>query len=267
MERSKVIFWIVMSLASVSIVYWVGFRPPVDGPAPTGPDPNVVIEPNKPVDANAPSEPNAPADPNAASEPNEPAEPMEMINLKDVEMKNVMEKLARWTGKTIIPADEAMKQKITIYAPEKMPRSKALAKIYSALQMKGITAETADDTIFLRPIADIKLRRVPTIPADQPLATIENKEQVVQKFFELKNYSPTQMANVIQPLVGEHGLITADENAGSLLVIDTVANLMRLERIMQQFDVPEAEQTVTQVFEIKYGDPSEIVQARRPRQW
>ena len=129
MERSKVIFWIVVGLASVFIVYWVGFRPPVDGSARAATDPNAVSEPNKPADGNAPADPNAPAepnkpaepnmpggpadanapgdpnapvDPNAAAEPNEPGEPMEAINLKEVEMKNVMEKLARWTGKTII---------------------------------------------------------------------------------------------------------------------------------------------------------------------
>ena len=290
MERSKVILWIVVSLASVFIVYWVGFRPPVDGPAPGASDPNAVIEPNAagdanqpggpvdanrpgdanapvepnaPADANAPAEPNAPADPNKPGEPNEPAEPMEALNFKGVEMKSVMEKLAGWTGKTIIPTEEAMKVKLTIYAPDKLPRSRALAMIYSALRMKDFIAETTadvDDVIFIRPIEDVKLGSVPTVPAGQPLAAIENKEKVVQKFFKLENYSPTQMSSVIQPLIGEHGYLTADENAGSLLIIDTVSNLMRLERIISQFDVPEAEQTVTKIFEVKYGDPSEIVQ-------
>jgi len=35
---------------------------------------------------------------------------------------------------------------------------------------------------------------------------------------------------------------------------------MRLERIIQQFDVPGSEQTVTDIIEVRYGDPSEIVQ-------
>ena len=62
------------------------------------------------------------------------------MNLKDVEMKNIIEKIAQWTGKTVIPSDQAMTQKLTIYAPEKMPRSKALLKLYSALRMKGFSA-------------------------------------------------------------------------------------------------------------------------------
>jgi general secretion pathway protein D len=200
-------------------------------------------------------------------EPNEiigpGGEPMEAINLKDVEMKDIIQKLAAWTGKVIIPSDDAMKQRVTIYAPDKLPRSQALSHIYSALRMKGFIAEQEDKVIYLKPIKDAKLGFVPTVDANQPLAAIENKDAVVQKFFRLQNYRPTQMGALIQPLVGEHGYVSADETTGTLLVIDTVGNLMRIERIISEFDVPEAEQAVTQIFEIKHGDPAEIVQLLR----
>jgi general secretion pathway protein D len=89
---------------------------------------------------------------------------------------------------------------------------------------------------------------------------IENKDQVVQKFFELTSYSPSEMGTVIQPLVGEYGYVSVDEVGGTLMVIDTVSNLIRLEKIIEQFDVPGTEQSVTDIIEVRYGDPSEIVQ-------
>ena len=118
------------------------------------------------------------AEPN---EPNEPGEQLEAVNLKDVEMKQIIDKIASWTGKTVIPHEEAMKQKITIYAPEKLPRAKALEKIYSALRMKNFIAEEDDDTIYLKPIADAKLGMVPTVGADEPLAVFENKDKIVRR--------------------------------------------------------------------------------------
>jgi len=137
-------------------------------------DPNVPQEPNRPAavrepntpqngektnSPNRPDEPNQPDKPRPARQtrapepnaPDDPNEAMEAVNLKDVEVKNLIEKIAKWTGKTVIPAEEAMKQKITIYAPAKLPRDKALAKIYSALRMKGYVAEELEDTIFLKP--------------------------------------------------------------------------------------------------------------------
>jgi general secretion pathway protein D len=207
-----------------------------------------------------PNDPNAPPEPNEPSKPIDPNNLLEAINLKDVQMKDVIKKLAEWTGKVIIPADDAMKQKITIYSMKKLPRSKALSMIYTALRAKGIVAEQTDDVIELKPIGDAKLGSVPMIAADEPLALRENKDQVVQKFFKLVNYSPSQMGDIILPLIGEYGYVSADESASSLMVIDTVANLMRIERIISQFDLPDTEQTVTKIFEIHHGNPEEIVQ-------
>jgi beta-lactamase regulating signal transducer with metallopeptidase domain/type II secretory pathway component GspD/PulD (secretin) len=78
-------------------------------------------------------------------------QPMETVNFKNAEAKTVIEKLAAWTGKTIIPPADLMKEKITIYSPEQMPRSEAAAMILNSLRSKGYTAEQTDDTIYLKP--------------------------------------------------------------------------------------------------------------------
>jgi type II secretory pathway component GspD/PulD (secretin) len=235
-------------------------------------DPNkpaVADKESKTPDANQPAEPNKPADPNEPvkkpAEPNEPPgdpnNPMEKLNLKEVEMKDIIAKLAEWTDKVIITSDEVMKQKITIYSAKQLPRSEALSIIYAALRAKGFVAEeTSPNMITLKPIKEAILGAVPTIPAGRPLASIANKNQVVQYFFQLDNYSATRMSNVILAMIGEHGYVSADEDAGTLLIIDTVENLIRFERVIAQFDVPEAEPLAEEVFHIQYGDPAEIVQ-------
>ncbi|MDT8302220.1 MAG: secretin N-terminal domain-containing protein, partial [Sedimentisphaerales bacterium] len=106
-------------------------------------------------------------------------------------------------------------------------------------------------------------RAIPTLYVDQPLENIENKNQIVQKFFKLKNYSPSQMTQVVGPLLSETGYVSADETTGNVVVRDTVEKLLQIEMIIKEFDVPEAEQTVTDTFEIRNGDPSEIVQLLR----
>ena len=276
MERSKSVISIVVGIAAVLIIWRVGFYPPVPEPEAKPAETEVAAEPGKPGEVQKPGDANEPKVASDVKEPGkladvnepgkvvaaaEPNEPMEAVNLKDVQMKDIIKKLADWTGKTIIPADdESMKKKITIYAPKKLPRSKALAMIYSALRLKGYIAERSDDTIYLKPIKDAKLGEVPTIPDDIALAMIENKDQVVQKFFKLKNYGPTQMGDIIQKLIGEYGFVGVDETTNTLLVIDTVKNLMRFEKIVAQFDEAEAVATVKEIFQIYRGDATEIVQ-------
>jgi general secretion pathway protein D len=280
MKRSKSIILVLVGVAVVLILWGIAVYPPAseqpNKPAEaSATDPNKPIKTGQPADANKPAatadanEPARPPDANkpenavaAGNEPNKPAdsnEPMEALNLNDVPIKDIFKKLADWTGKTIIPDEESKKLKVTIYSPDKLPRSKALAMIYATLRMKGFVAEFADGAIFIKPIAQAKLGEVPTIASDYPLAMIENKEQVVQKFFKLKNYGPSQMGQILMPLIGEYGYVSADENTGSLAVIDTVKNLMRIELLIEQYDVVEAADIDTRIFDIKYGDPSEIV--------
>ncbi|MHC4557612.1 MAG: secretin N-terminal domain-containing protein [Planctomycetota bacterium] len=275
MERSKSIISIIVGLAAVLIIWRVGFQSPIPAQPEEPAETEVAVEPNEPFEVQKPTDANELVVASDANEPEkiadfnepetlavaaEPNEPMESVNLKNVEMKSIVQKLAEWTGKVIIPADEALKQKVTIYAPEKLPRSKALAKIYSALRMKGYVAEETDGTIYLIPITQAKLGEVPTITDDYPMAMIENKDQVVQKFFQLDNYSPSQMGQIIMPLIGEYGYLSADESTGSLLVIDTVKSLMRIGLIVKQYDIVEAEEIETEIFEIQHGNPAEIVE-------
>ncbi|HCO95871.1 MAG TPA: hypothetical protein DIU00_18350, partial [Phycisphaerales bacterium] len=81
-------------------------------------------------------------------------EPMETVNFQNAEARNIIEKLAAWTGKTIIPPANLMKQKITIYSSKPMPRSEAAAMILNALCSKGYAAEQTDDTIYLKPLPE-----------------------------------------------------------------------------------------------------------------
>jgi type II secretory pathway component GspD/PulD (secretin) len=244
----------------------------VNKPAePNKPDePNKPAEPNKPEPAEPnkpeePAEPNKPTEPNEPNEPNEPSEPMESINFKDMEMKNIIQKLAQWEGKTIMPDQEVTGKKISIYSERQVPRSQALALIYSALRAQGFVPEydEALDTIWLKPLSDAKILMVPLVPPEVPLAAIEKKEQIVRKFFRMENYSATSMSEIVGAMLSEYAYVSADETTGKLLIIDTVKNLIHMERIIMQFDVPEAEKAVTTIFDIKHGDPGEIVQVLR----
>ena len=224
-------------------------------PAATAPQPETAKKEETKSAAQEPSK--VIAEPNAL---NAASEAGEAINLKDVEMKLIIQKIADWTGKVVIPTDDIMKEKITIYAPGRLPRNEALDQIYGALRLKGYSAEYVDKTIYLKRMRDARVGTVPVIAPDQPLAAIENKEQVVQRSFKLTNATPGQMVQIIQPLIGDSGHISTDEPTSSLFVIDTVRNLMRIETMIAQFDVAGAQQLATEVFEVRTRTPGEIVQ-------
>ncbi len=85
-----------------------------------------------------------------------------------------------------------------------------------------------------------------------------DKDALVQRSYRLKNCSPAEMSKIVTPMLSDFGHQSSDEKTNTLLIIDTVENLKRVERIMEHFDVPEAEPCVTDTFKIYYGDPSDI---------
>ncbi len=185
---------------------------------------------------------------------------MQSLNLNNVEMRNIIKMIGDWTGKAVIPAnDDIMQTRITIYCPQKLSKSEALGLIFMALQSRGVVADQAEGRIILRPLLTAKLGAISTLGVDEPLARVEDKTSIVEKWFQLQYYSPTNLVNMVKPLVGEHGYVMADEKTGRVAVIDMVDNLIRIEKIVRELDIPESEQTVEQVFEIQYSDPTEIV--------
>ncbi len=196
-----------------------------------------------------------------SSDPNAPDEDLESVQLNDMEMKNIIQKLAEWTGKPVIPVnDEMMQTKITIYSPVKLPQKEALALLVSALHARGVMVDQTGGTVFLKPMASARLGAVPTLGIDEPLARIPDPSQIVEKWFQLSNYNASQMAEVLRSLTADYGHVTADEATGRVSVIDTVENLRRIEQVVLQLDVPESAQTLERIFELKNADPIEVVQ-------
>ena len=255
-------------------------QPPSDQNTPSNSDnpetnkePAEANNPNESRDRNTPEENAASTnsnqpdkkeqkEPAKAEDTGDPNDPLVAVQINNMEIKNIMAKLMEWTGKSIIPSNEAMKAKITVYAPNKLPKSKALQLIYSALKIQGYIVEQYDkDTLTIKQISEAaKLTTVPIIDANTPLAAIQNKEEIVQKFFKLNNYKPSQMGQILIPMLGEYGNLSADDDTRILGVIDTVSTLMRMELVIKQFDTSAAEPMVEDIFEIRYRKPAEVIQ-------
>ena len=166
----------------------------------------------------------------ARGEP-DPNDPMVAINLPNVQMQTIVERLSQWTGKAVVPGEDALDVRISIYSAERVPRSEALNLIYAALRDRGIIAEETEDAIYLKDLADAKQIPVPTIAADEPLALLANKDQIVQKFFEVTYYMPSQIQQVILEMVNDFGYVAADDTNRLLFLMSPSIVVLYLHRL------------------------------------
>ena len=68
--------------------------------------------------------------------------------------------ISGWTDKEVIFTDDAKNVRISIYAPGRIPRSKALELIYIALEAKGFIAIHCEEAIYLEPKSKIDKTQV-----------------------------------------------------------------------------------------------------------
>ncbi len=194
-------------------------------------------------------------------EPSDPMDRMERVNFKDMEVKNLVDKIAEWTGKVVIPHPDAMKEKITIVFNEELPRRQVLQIIYAALKTKGFVVEEDGAILYLKPSSEAKIKTIPTIPPEQSLATLSDMNERVQRFVHVESVPPSELLSIIKPMMdSSNTFISANDPAHLLIMVDTVGNLIRFEHIIEQLDVPEADAMVVEIIPIQYADPVEIVQ-------
>ena len=110
----------------------------------------------------------------------------------------------------------------------------------------------------IRPVSEVMQAHLPRLPPETSVTTIEDKLAIVAKEFLVRHYDVQKMVTVIQPMLPSFGHIMADPDTRRLVITDTVANLIRLERVIEGMDVPLAGQTVTEIIELVHGDASEI---------
>jgi type II secretory pathway component GspD/PulD (secretin)/beta-lactamase regulating signal transducer with metallopeptidase domain len=103
-----------------------------------------------------------------------------------------------------------------------------------------------------------------------------DENEIVEKFFYLNHGSPSQAAKKIEPLLSDKGYVSAEENAGTLLVIDKVSVLLEIEKLIEKLDVPDVpaddslekiqdnDTVVSKIFKLKNYSPSKMGQIIYP---
>lgn len=186
------------------------------------------------------------------------------VAFNGVPIAQVCKFLSEKKHKPVIPHDSIAQRKITVLSPDKMPLEDALIVLSAALRQSGVIIEESERIIFLRPIEEAKQAALPVIPADQSVAQIKDKSQIVDKVFAIKHYDVTRLKDILAPMLPRYGHITADSGTRTIVVTDSVGNLERIEQVIAQLDVDTADKTVREIFKIQKGDASEIISVLRP---
>jgi general secretion pathway protein D len=65
------------------------------------------------------------------------------------------------------------------------------------------------------------------------------ESEIVTDVYRVKNSSAAQLVPILRPLLPQYGHLAADVCSNMLIIVDTYANVRRVEAVVQRLDVGE----------------------------
>ncbi len=252
--------------------------PPADGAASTtgnaAQPPDAAAPDAASPDAAAPTPSTPPAAPAAPSttKPVAPAAPPVVdplgrradmgaptkLSFRNVSVEQIIPFIVESTGKVVLPQTDVLARRITVLNDKEISRQQALDLIFLALQQAGVAVVESKELILLRDQGEVDRQSLPVIPADQSLLDRTDVGSVVQKIFQLKHGSATNMGEVLKPSIPDYAKLAVDGDSNQLLITGPVALLQRLERVISSLDRASSASLVTQTFFLQYADAEQV---------
>ena len=180
----------------------------------------------------------------------------ERLNVRNADIQEVIETVAKITGKTIIPDPRVKGQKVTIITSGDVDYTKE--QIYNifitALQIHKFQAIEVNGVVKI--IQDQQARsEYSPVNVQNPT---EYGDRYITQVIPVQNVNAQQIMNVLRPLVSPaSGHLFAVQGTNTLILHDSASNVRRINEIIERTDKANDEEI--EVIQLEHASASEIV--------
>lgn len=156
------------------------------------------------------------------------------LNFQNIEVRSVLQVIADFTGFNIITGDN-VSGSITLRLKD-VPWDQALDII---MQTRGLGMRKNGNVIWIAPNEELAAKEKSRLEAEQEIA---DREPLVTQSFAAKYQKADDLKKLIsdpkQSFISKRGSAVVDVRSNTLFVQDTEKNLAKIEKIINQVDVP-----------------------------
>lgn len=184
-----------------------------------------------------------------------------MINslvLVDEGVNQVLDLLEQLTKKSILRQQELPKVRINLNSNGKITKKDAILALESVLSMNGIAiVEMGDSFLKAVPAAGVQTQ-APRLLTETSLRS-DPSQVIYSKIYKL-NYLSTQEGIAAIAAIGTKGVSSQVPlvKSNAILVVDTLTNLQRIERLFAEFDKPLALQEELLFYPMKFVNVADV---------
>ncbi len=181
------------------------------------------------------------------------AEPAPLnLNLKDVELSNLIESVSAITGRNFI-IDPRVKGKVTVIAPGQLSPEEAYQVFLSVLSVHGFTAVPAGSVIKIVPEVNAKQDAIPTVTDRDPGVG----DEVVTRVVQVNNVAAVQLVPILRPLLPQEAHLAAYQPSNVLIASGTAANIERMVRLIRSID--QTSEAEIEVVRLQHASADEVM--------
>ena len=177
------------------------------------------------------------------------------INLKDADIKTLIDMVSRITKKTFI-VDPRINGKVTIITGRDIDENELYEVFLSVLQVHNFSAIKVGKVIKIVPSNKAKQLPVPMIDEKEEKMEGKQPDALVTRVIRVEHVPASMLVPILRPLVPSTGQLQAYAPSNTIVISDTVANIQRLVKVIKNMDRADDEQM--EVVPLKYASAKEL---------
>ncbi|NQD35661.1 type II secretion system secretin GspD [Permianibacter sp. IMCC34836] len=177
-----------------------------------------------------------------------------ILNLKDADIRVVIEQVSKLTGKTFVLDPRVQGQKITILSQHMMDEREIYDTFLTILKVYGFAAV---ETNGVTKIVQEQTARQDSVPVASEGGRRYRGDEMITRVIKVEHVDANQLVPVLRVLVPQQGHMAPYARTNVLVINDTAANIERLVEIIRQID--KASEEEIEIIQLKHAAAEEIV--------
>ncbi len=230
---------------------------PAAAPAPAAPAASPTPAPTPAAPASATPPPAQPAAPPAQA--NGPRPDVRIrFNFKGQTYDQILDWFSRMTGYPIVREVAVPAGTVDYIYPGEYTLPEALQTLNILLQTQNVMLRMEGDRLFLQKLEDMKRENVPTYVGQVPAEVTD--DQIVTVLIPLLNARAVPVAEQLKGLIASYGSVTPLEQQNAVVVVETAAQIRRLQKIIGEIDQQDVE-NIVEFIPLRYANADAMLKS------
>lgn len=163
------------------------------------------------------------------------------MQFDNIELRDLIRFVSNIMGRNFVFDESVVKGKVTVLSPKSLTRDEVFRVFESVLNYQGFAVVPTAEALKIVRAADAKGLAIETLDR-QDMGKTTPEEKIATMVWPLEYLDSNTMVGILRPLMARDAYLVSVPATNSLIMIDTEANLQRLNQVITSIDVPVSKQ-------------------------